>query len=136
VWADYGIYDTPVPEKYLVHSLEHGGVVIHVGEDVRPAVKTAVEALWRESPPFMIVVPEGDDPTFPKDAVVATSWQRWISCRDATARSIAAIRVFRDVYRGTGPEGSPALNAPDEAVSAESDLPRPATPDEGAVSSG
>jgi len=29
VWADFQEYQSPVPEGFLVHSMEHGGVVMH-----------------------------------------------------------------------------------------------------------
>jgi hypothetical protein len=46
-------------------------------------------------------------------------------CKRWNAHTVAAIRTYRDVYRGTGPEQIPSL---DSGSSAE-DLPVPALPD-------
>jgi hypothetical protein len=127
VWADWGVYDTPVPFKFQVHNLEHGGVIIHLGSQLPAGARNAVIDLWRESPPFLLVTPE-TFPQFPAKAVVVTSWQRWMVCNPYTPKALQAIRVYRDVYRGTGPEGAGALNS---GASADG-LPKPAIPDEGA----
>ncbi len=133
MWADFGMYSEPVPSTYLLHDLEHGAVVIHEGRSVREATRTAIRHLWEESPAYMIVVP-GSTEGFPAGAVVATSWQRWMTCRTPGPKTIAALTEFRDVYRGTGPEGAAALNAPAAATGAAKNLPTPSTPDTKAVS--
>jgi hypothetical protein len=127
VWADWGVYDTPLPFKFQVHNLEHGGIIVHLGKDLPDSARDAVIALWRASPPFMIVTPETFT-QFPAKAVVVTSWQRWMVCNPYTPKALAAIRVYRDVYRGTGPEGAGAVNS---GASADG-LPTPAIPDPGA----
>ena len=86
-------------------------------------------ALWRQSPPFVLVTPE-TFPQFPAKAVVVTSWQRWMVCNPWSPKDIAAITTYRNVYRGTGPEGIGALNPPDAGGAA--DRPEPAIPDPGA----
>jgi Protein of unknown function (DUF3105) len=127
VWADWGVYDTALPFKFQVHNLEHGGIIVHLGKDLPDSAREAVIALWRASPPFVIVTPEAFA-QFPAKAVVVTSWQRWMVCNPYTPKALAAIRVYRDVYRGTGPEGAGALNS---GASADG-LPKPAIPDPGA----
>jgi Protein of unknown function (DUF3105) len=129
VWADYGVYDTFVPYKFQVHDLEHGAIIVNLGRALSPADRDAIVALWREAPPFVIVVPQ--DPSFdafPPKGVVVTSWQRWMVCKPFTTKALRAIRVYRDTYRGTGPEPVGAL---DSGASADG-LPKPAIPDEGA----
>jgi Protein of unknown function (DUF3105) len=127
VWADWGVYDTPVPFKFQVHNLEHGGIVVHLGSRLPASARDAVVDLWRQSPPFMLVTPE-TFAQFPPKAIVVTSWQRWMVCNPYTPKALAAIRVYRDVYRGTGPEAAGALNSGTTADG----LPKPAIPDEGA----
>ena len=130
IWADWGVYDVPVPFRFQVHNLEHGGIIIHEGSGLSSAQKDQIVALWRQAPAFILVTPE-TFAQFPKDAVVVTSWQRWMVCKPFSARSLAAIRVYGDVYRGTGPEQIGGLDS-GQADQVEG-LPRPAIPDPGAT---
>jgi hypothetical protein len=124
VWADWGIYDQPVPFKFQVHNLEHGGVVVHLGSRLSSAARNAIRRLWTAAPAYLLVTPE-TFPQFPAQGVVVTSWQRWMSCRTWSPRVPAAIAVYRNVYRGTGPEQVPAYDSGGEAPG----LPTPAIPD-------
>lgn len=128
IWADWGIYDSPVPEKFQVHNLEHGGVIVHVGPRVAEPARQGLIGLWRENPAYLLVVP-GDGPSFPPDAVVATSWQRWIVCKPYTEAARTAIVAFADEYRGAGPEPVPALNGEPGGAQGR---PSPSIPDDGA----
>lgn len=109
-WADWGVYDRPIPYKHQIHNLEHGGVVIHYGTQVPVAGVNALRTLWASSPAFLIVVPDAN-PSFPTDAVVAGSWQRWVVCKPFTPDKVSAIAAFLEEYRGRGPEPAAALNA-------------------------
>ena len=111
IWADWGVYEAPVPAPVQVHNLEHGGVIVHVGADVPAGLRREIGALWAASPPYMLVMP-GAGASFPPAGVVVTSWQRWLVCRTSSAEALPAIEAFRDAYRGRGPEGAAGLNAP------------------------
>jgi hypothetical protein len=128
VWADWGIYSVPLPFRYQVHNLEHGGIIVHLGTAVPRAARSAINRLWADSPAYMLITPE-TFAQFPKTAVVVTSWQRWMVCKPWTAKAINAIRVYRNVYRGTGPEQVGAVNSPEPPPGA----PEPTTPDPGAA---
>jgi hypothetical protein len=80
--------------------------------------------MWAGSPPYLLVEP-GLPADVPQRGVTVTSWQRAMVCKTWNARTVAAIRTFRDVYRGTGPEQIPSLNS---GAVAE-DLPIPVLPD-------
>lgn len=54
-----------------------------------------------------------------------TSWQRWMVCKPFSAKTVEAVRVFAETYRGAGPEPVAALNSPDTAAG----LPKPTEPD-------
>ncbi|MBI2706023.1 MAG: DUF3105 domain-containing protein [Actinobacteria bacterium] len=123
-WADWGVYETPLPSRFQMHNLEHGGVIVHVGTGLAAAARSAVRALWQESPAYLLVVP-GTTPKFPPGALVVTSWQRWMVCKPYTAKSLEAVRAFRDAYRGAGPEPVPAVNSGSNAPG----LPLPSQPD-------
>jgi len=127
-WADWGVYDQPVPYKYQVHDLEHGGVVIHYGRDVPVEGVNAIRELWARSPAYVIVAPD-THPKFTPTAVVAGSWQRWVVCKPFTPAQIGAIEAFVNEYRGRGPEQAAAFDAGGELPP---DLPAPAIADNGA----
>jgi hypothetical protein len=123
LWADWGFYQQPVPYPYEVHNLEHGAVVIHLGLRINRVAGTKVLRLWADSPPFMLVVP-GRPADVPVRGATVTSWQRAMTCKVWNPRTLNAIRVYRDTYRGTGPEQVPSLNT---GTGAE-DLPTPVLP--------
>jgi hypothetical protein len=124
IWANWGFYQQPVPYAYEVHNLEHGGVIVHIGLKVKRSQGTKAIQLWAASPPYMLVVP-GLPSDVSQRGVTVTSWQRALICKAWNARTVAAIRTYRDVYRGTGPEQIPSLNSGSNAA----DLPTPALPD-------
>jgi pyruvate/2-oxoglutarate dehydrogenase complex dihydrolipoamide acyltransferase (E2) component len=124
IWANWGFYQQPVPYAYEVHNLEHGAVVIHIGLRVTRTQGTRVIRMWAKSPPYLLIVP-GLPADVSQRGVTVTSWQRAMVCKKWNARTVAAIRTYRDVYRGTGPEQIPSLNS---GSSAE-DLPTPVLPD-------
>jgi hypothetical protein len=124
IWANWGFYQQPVPYAYEVHNLEHGGVVIHIGLSVTRAQGTKAVRMWADSPPYMLIVP-GLPADVPRRGVTVTSWQRAMVCKRWNAHTVAAIRTYRDVYRGTGPQQIPSLNSGSSA----DDLPTPVLPD-------
>jgi hypothetical protein len=128
VWADWGVYDKPIPFRFQVHNLEHGGIVIHLGTGLSAQARQQIQDLWSASPAYMLVVPE-DFAKFPADAVVVTSWQRWLVCKPFDAKGLAAIRVFRDTYRGTGPEYAAAINSGEGDATPGLPTPRIKDPD-------
>ena len=123
IWANWGFYQQPVPYAYEVHNLEHGGVAIHIGLRTSRVDGTKVVRMWADSPPYVLVVP-GLPADVPTRGVTVTSWQRAMICKTWNARTIAAIRTYRDAYRGAGPEQIPSLNS----GASSNDLPTPALP--------
>jgi hypothetical protein len=95
-------------------------VIIHLGLKVTRKQGTQVVEMWAHSPPYLVVVPGLPSDVSPK-GVTVTSWQRGMVCKRWNGRTAAAIRTYRDVYRGTGPEQIPSLNSGSSAR----DLPTP-----------
>ena len=124
IWANWGFYTQPIPYAYEVHNLEHGAIAIHLGIRVPRSAGTNVVRMWADSPPYMLVVP-GLPADVPQRGTTVTSWQRAMICPTVNARVLAAIRTYRDTYRGTGPEQIPSLNSGATAK----DLPIPLLPD-------
>lgn len=128
VWADWGVYNKPIPYKFQLHNLEHGGVVIHYGTGVSVEGVNALRTLWAKSPAFVIVVPDSH-PKFPKDAVVVGSQQRWMVCKPFAPTQVSAIDAYIQEYRGRGPEPQVAKNAQGDKPDG---LPGPKIEDKGA----
>ena len=127
LWADWGFYERFVPYAYEVHNLEHGAVIIHLGVRIATPDGTSVLRLWAGSPSYLLIVP-GRPADVPQRGATVTSWQRAMICKTWNPRTIAAVRSYRDAYRGTGPEQVPAFNT---GTSAQ-DLPKPVIGDPGA----
>lgn len=127
-WADWGVYNKPIPYKHQLHNLEHGGVVIHYGTGVPVEGVNALRTLWAASPAYLIVVPDSN-PKFPTQAVVVGSQQRWMVCKPFAPAQVSAIQAYVDEYRGRGPEQAAAKNAGGDRPAG---LPAPKIPDKGA----
>lgn len=106
--ANWGVYTTPQPETQLIHSLEHGGIVIWYDPDrvdaegvaeleqfVRAQNATGVSGRYK-----FIVSPWGGEEALPSP-VVATSW-RWLL--ELEEVDIAAIEAFAGEHYGIAPE--------------------------------
>lgn len=101
--ADGAFLETPSIAR-AVHSLEHGRVVIHYSPDLPEADQLAIKGVFDEDPAGMIMFPNPEMPF----AVAATAWQQMLGCEEFAGRAtLDAIRNFRDVYRGQGPENFP-----------------------------
>lgn len=102
-WADPGYYTEPVPAGNLVHSLEHGYVVIYYdpaaltpeAEESLRAFAGAHQERWRS----VIVVPNpaGD----PESPYVLTAWRTMLRM---DSYDPAVVRAFLAEYLGRGPE--------------------------------
>ena len=102
--ATDGAYTTAPETENLVHSLEHGRVVIWYRPDVSPQVKGQLKALFDEDNYHVILTPNPRD----MDAqVAASSWTRSITCPQANGKTWDALRLFRDRYRDQAPEQVP-----------------------------
>jgi hypothetical protein len=99
-----GSYDTSPTKEALVHSLEHGRVVLQYAPDAPAKVKDAVRAVWEEDRRQALVTPNNTDMTY---QVAATAWTRVLGCPKYNERVPDALRTFRDSFRGQGPENVP-----------------------------
>jgi hypothetical protein len=102
--AEDGAYpeEQPRPEE-LVHSLEHGRIVIHAATPLEQDAKGGLQAVFEEDDHHMLLVITND---LPYDAA-ATAWGHLLGCPKMNDRVYDAIRRFRDKYRDKGPEDVP-----------------------------
>ncbi|GAB4213330.1 MAG: hypothetical protein OHK0013_37130 [Sandaracinaceae bacterium] len=109
-WADYGVYDAPVPWGFLVHAMEHGAVVVAYrcteGLDCA-ALRSELEAivaarpadpLCRDDDRNRIVLAPAPDLEWPI-AVLA-----WEHVYVATCLDRPSIDAFFDAHYARGPE--------------------------------
>ncbi len=98
-----GIYDEPIPDGYLVHSLEHGYVIISYNVEEMPEQEAESlvaqlaeiaegERLWK-----LIVVPRPGM----EHRIALTAWQRIDTMERVDARR---VRRFISAWRDRGPE--------------------------------
>jgi len=101
--ADDGIYDESPRTESLVHSLEHGRIVMQFRPQVSDEVKGRLKSLFEEDPSHMVLVPNARMPY----EVAATAWTKVLACRKAAPAVFDAIRAFKVRYRDRGPEYVP-----------------------------
>ncbi len=95
-----GAYTTTPPESRLVHSMEHGRVLIRYDPELPEEQQLALKGVFEESPGGMILIPDPDLPY----AVAVSAWQNYVGCNQYDPLVLDMIRNFRDTYRGNGPE--------------------------------
>jgi len=111
--AEDGAYDEAPDPKQLVHSMEHGRVIIWFKPSLPKDDRANLAALFEEDTYQMLITP---DPTKMKYAVAATAWNaeplqngtgRLLGCPKVNAEVFDAIRAFKDEHRSNGPEPVP-----------------------------
>ena len=111
--AEDGAYDQPPDAKELVHTMEHGRMVIWFKKDAPEKTRADLKALFDEDSYQMVLTP---DPTGMKYQVAATAWSReptpdgtgrLLGCQEFDDKTMDALQAFRDEYRGNGPEAVP-----------------------------
>lgn len=112
--AEDGVYGgAPPPDEALVHSLEHGRVIIWVKPSVSADARATIRALFDEDEGFQTLLVQRKNMP---GAVEATAWNRdplpggtgrTLSCDRWSPEVVDALRAFRDEHRSNGPEPVP-----------------------------
>ena len=93
---------TKAPEmENLVHSLEHGRIILWFQPNASAQIKGQMKALFDEDSFHMLLSPDTRDL---KAQVAASAWTRSITCTKVNDNTWDALRLFRDRYRDQGPE--------------------------------
>ena len=107
-----GLYLRSPADESLVHTMEHGRVIIWVKPTLPEDVRKTLRALFDEDDFQLVMVPRAKMPS----AVAATAWNgdpqpggtgRTLSCPRFNDDVIDALRAFRDEHRSNGPEPVP-----------------------------
>lgn len=105
-----GEYEKPRDIKELVHSLEHGRVIIWFKPSLPKANRGVLKAVYDDDPYQMLITPDPSGMTY---AVAATAWNadplpngtgRLLGCPRFTPEVADALRTFKEEHRGNGPE--------------------------------
>lgn len=102
-----GAYAENPGSLYVLHSLEHSRINIQYSPDLPEEDQLALKGVFDEDPAGVLFFPNED---MPYD-VAATAWTQLIGCPTYEgAATLDAIRDFRDIYRGQGPEDVPIVS--------------------------
>jgi hypothetical protein len=102
--AEDGVYIESPRVEQLVHSLEHGRIIIQFDRDAPEGTKAGLQALYEEDPQHMILTVNATGMPY---EVAATAWTESLTCPEMNAGVYDAIRTFRDEHRDQGPEFVP-----------------------------
>lgn len=107
-------FDEAPDVKQLVHTLEHGRIIIWFKKNLPEDVRADLKALYDEDSYQMVLTP---DPTGMKFDVAASAWSRdpvpngtgrLLGCAKWEGdKTMDALQAFRDEHRGDGPEAIP-----------------------------
>jgi acyl-CoA thioesterase-1 len=104
-----GYFESPIAAGFLVHSMEHGGVIIYYNPaTVTDAQKYTLKLLARNHPGIMamVVCVPRNDPIYP---IILTAWTHRLRL---TTYDQSRIDGFVALFLGQGPEKGPISPAP------------------------
>lgn len=111
--AEDGAYDEAPDVKQLVHTMEHGRVIIWFKRTLPEKQRANLKALFDEDTYQVVITPDPTDMTY---QVAATAWNadptpngtgRLLGCPKMSDAVFDAIRAFKDEERSNGPEPVP-----------------------------
>lgn len=86
-WAPFGIYDEPIEDGFVVHNLEHGGVVVWLGTKVEEAdeITKLLDDDYVDADEKWIVAPRRDI-----EGLLSAAWGKGLSCPPAAVTKLGA----------------------------------------------
>jgi hypothetical protein len=92
------------PKERYVHALEHGRIELQYRPDASPAARAGLKAVFDQDRDRMLLFPNNTGMPY---EVAATAWTHLLGCPHYNPRVPAALRAFRDAYRGKAPAKIP-----------------------------
>jgi hypothetical protein len=110
-WPDDDIYEEAPPLTRVVHTLEHGRVLIWLRPDLTEEQRAQFKALYEEDPYHVIMLPREEL----KEPFAVSAWTHRgdvqtghvLRCQDINDSTWDAIRAFKEKYRDKAPEFVP-----------------------------
>ncbi len=96
-----GIYDKPVPDGNLVHSLEHGAVILWYKSDIPATQSAQLKSIFNNVPVSKKIMVPRDNLDVP---VALTSWGRLLKLQTIDENQ---IKTFMETNEDRGPEKAP-----------------------------
>jgi hypothetical protein len=107
-WPDDDIYEEAPPLTRVVHTLEHGRILIWVRPDMPEEQRAQFKALYEEDPYHVIMLPREEiEEPFAVSAWVGDSTGHILRCNQVNNKTWDAIRAFKEKYRDKAPEFVP-----------------------------
>jgi Protein of unknown function (DUF3105) len=99
-WAIWNVYSEPIQQLFLVHNLEHGGIIVQYGSGIAEDEVQRMIDWYSADPDAILVAP------LPElgDKVALTAWTHLLTCSGFDEEAWTA---FRDEHRFNGPESVP-----------------------------
>lgn len=94
--AEWGVYQSELPDKQLIHNLEHGGIWISY-KDTDPDTKAKLEVIGKANPGSVIVTPRAANDT----PITLAAWTR---LEKLTTYDEAKILEFIKANKNKSPE--------------------------------
>jgi hypothetical protein len=94
----------PPPKENYVHTLEHGRIELQYKPGAPAAARAGLKAVLDESRDRMLLFENNTGMPY---QVAATAWTHLLGCNAYNTSVPAALRAFRDAYRGKAPENIP-----------------------------
>ena len=110
--AEDGMYEEAAHDSAIVHSLEHGRVVIWLKPTLPAKARAGLRALVEQDSHQILIIPRSEMPF----DVAATAWNsspgpagtgRLLGCPSFSPGVYDGLRTFRDEHRAHGPEVAP-----------------------------
>lgn len=105
------IYEEAPPTIQVVHSLEHGRILVWLNPKLSPDELAQFKALYEEDPYHVIMLPHEEleklNQPFAVTAWVGQTTGHILRCHELNDNSWDAIRAFKEKYRDKAPEFVP-----------------------------
>ena len=107
-WPEDDIYEEAPPTTHVVHTLEHGRILIWLNPDLPEEQRAQFSTLYDEDPYHVIMLPREElQEPFAATAWVGQSTGHTLRCDDVNENTWDAIRAFKEKYRDKAPEFVP-----------------------------